>query len=50
MEYIAFEGQKIIVTNGFHKKTDKLPKNEKEKALKFKKDYESRVKRGNYYE
>lgn len=45
-----FEGQKIIVTNGFHKKTDKLPPNEKEKALKIKNDYELRVKRGNYYE
>lgn len=45
-----FEGQKIIVTNGFHKKTDKLPKNEKERALKLKNDYEIRVKRGNYYE
>jgi len=45
-----FEGQKIIVTNGFHKKTDKLPKNEKERALKLKNDYETRVKRGDYYE
>lgn len=45
-----FEGQKIIVTNGFYKKTDKLPKNEKEKALKIKADYETRVKRGDYYE
>lgn len=45
-----FEGQKIIVTNGFHKKTDKLPQNEKDRALKIKKDYETRIKRGNYYE
>lgn len=45
-----FEGQKIIVTNGFHKKTDKLPKNEKERALKIKADYEARVKQGDYYE
>jgi hypothetical protein len=37
-------------TNGFHKKTDKLPKNEKERALKIKSDYETRVKRGDYYE
>src|SRR5579863_9127560 len=28
-----FEGRKIIVTNAFHKKTDKLPQNEKDKAL-----------------
>lgn len=45
-----FEGQKIIVTSGFHKKTDKLPENEKKRALKIKKDYEKRVKRGDYYE
>lgn len=45
-----FAGQKIIVTNGFHKKTDKLPKNEKERALRLKNDYEARVKRGDYYE
>jgi phage-related protein len=44
------EGQKIIVTNGFHKKADKLPKNEKERALKMKADYEVRIKRGDYYE
>lgn len=45
-----FEGQKIIVTNGFHKKTDKLPQKEKDRALKIKNDYETRVKRGDYYE
>ena len=45
-----FEGQKIIVTNGFHKKTDKLPKEEKDRSLKMKTDYEARIKRGNYYE
>lgn len=45
-----FKGHKIIVTNGFHKKADKLPKNEKERALKFKSDYETRIKRGDYYE
>ena len=45
-----FEGQKIIVTNGFHKKADKLPKNEKERALRIKVDYETRIKRGDYYE
>lgn len=43
-------GKKIIITNAFHKKTDKLPKNEKEKALKIKHDYEDRVNEGDYYE
>jgi hypothetical protein len=45
-----FNGKKIIVTNGFHKKTGKLPKNEKDRALKLKNDYETRIKRGDYYE
>ncbi|MCX7116412.1 MAG: type II toxin-antitoxin system RelE/ParE family toxin [Legionellales bacterium] len=43
-------GQKIIVTNAFHKKTDKLPPKEKERALKIKENYESRISSGDYYE
>ena len=45
-----FSGGKIIVTNAFHKKTQKLPKGEKEKALKYKENYEIRTQRGDYYE
>lgn len=45
-----FSGGKIIVTNAFHKKTDKLPMGEKKRALKFKEDYELRTNRGDYYE
>lgn len=45
-----FKGNKVIVTNAFHKKTDKLPVREKDKAVKYKEDYEERVKRGDYYE
>ncbi|MCW5590113.1 MAG: type II toxin-antitoxin system RelE/ParE family toxin [Legionellales bacterium] len=45
-----FEGQKIIITNAFRKKQDKLPKLEKERALNAKNDYTVRVKRGDYYE
>ncbi len=45
-----FSGGKIVVTNAFHKKTDKLPASEKQKALKYKDDYELRVKRGEYYD
>lgn len=45
-----FTGHKIIVTNAFHKKADKLPINEKNRALHIKDDYEARIKRGNYYE
>ncbi len=42
--------RKIIVTNAFRKKTDKLPKNEKEKALFCRDDYERRLKDNTYYE
>lgn len=45
-----FTGKKIIMTNAFCKKQDKLPKNEKEKALKYKTDYEKRINNGDYYE
>jgi len=45
-----FTGKKIIVTNAFTKKQQKLPKNEKAKALKYKVDYEARINKGDYYE
>ncbi len=45
-----FTGKKIIVTNAFRKKTDKLPRNEKRKALEYRKDYIGRVEEGTYYE
>lgn len=44
-----FEGRKIIITNAFMKKQQKLPFGEKEKALKCMQDYYDRVKKGNYY-
>jgi len=39
--YLSFftDGKKIIVTNGFKKKTDKLPKNEKILAMNCRMDY-----------
>jgi len=42
--YLAFfiKGKKIIITNGFIKKTEKLPKNEKDKAIKHRTDYLNR--------
>ncbi|MCL1992673.1 MAG: type II toxin-antitoxin system RelE/ParE family toxin [Spirochaetes bacterium] len=42
--YLSFftEGREIIVTNGFRKKTDKLPKNEKELAIRCRQDYLAR--------
>jgi hypothetical protein len=45
-----FMGNKIIMTNAFCKKQDRLPKNEKEKALKYKVDYKKRINNGDYYE
>ncbi len=41
--------KKIILTEGFIKKQNKLPKNLKEKSLRLKEDYLHRVKEGNYY-
>jgi phage-related protein len=43
------EGSKVIITNAFEKKTNKLPPREKEKALKLKADYTKRCKEGTYY-
>jgi len=44
--YLAFfiKGKKIIITNGFIKKTEKLSKNEKDKAIKHRTDYLNRFK------
>jgi len=50
--YLSFfhSGKKIIVTNAFVKKSDKLPKREKDKSLARKLDYEKRTNGGSYYE
>jgi hypothetical protein len=45
-----FKEKKIIVTNAFRKKQQKLPLKEKEKALQYKDDYVIRVKKGEYYD
>jgi hypothetical protein len=42
--------KKTIVTNGFEKKQDDLPKSEKEKAMRYCKDYKIRVEEEDYYE
>jgi hypothetical protein len=41
---------KIIVTEGFIKKDNKLPRNIKDRSLRIKKEYFERVKEGSYYE
>ncbi|MEZ4773193.1 MAG: type II toxin-antitoxin system RelE/ParE family toxin [Bacteroidia bacterium] len=42
-------GQKIIITNAFQKKQQKLPKGEKDRALRAMNDYQQRIQEGNYY-
>ena len=46
--YLSFftDGKKIIVTNGFRKKTDKLPENEKKLAIRYRQDYFERKSGG----
>jgi len=44
------KGQKIIITNAFHKKQQKLPKAEKERAIRAMKDYQQRMREDTYYE
>jgi hypothetical protein len=44
------KGNKIIVANGFQKKTQKLPHEEKERAIRSRNDYYKRIKEGKYYE
>ena len=44
------EGKKIILATGFKKKSQKLPKNEKEKATKYRKDFLKRNGEDKYYE
>jgi len=38
------EGQLVVLTNGFQKKTQKTPRHEIEKALKIKQEYENEKK------
>lgn len=40
--YFFYYGRKIIVTNGFVKKTQKTPKDEIERAKKYRKEYMER--------
>lgn len=45
-----YEGQKIIVTNAYRKKGQKVDPRALAKAINMKKDYEFRVQGGVYYE
>lgn len=43
--YFFFSGSRIVVTNGFVKKTQKTPSREIKRALRYKKDWEERQHR-----
>lgn len=45
-----FSGKKIIITNAFEKKQDKLSTTEKKRALIHQADYKTRIEKGEYYE
>lgn len=44
------DGSKIVITNAFVKKQDKLPQGEKDRALRCMADFQERVKKGTYYD
>ena len=45
-----FKGGKIIITNAFIKKSQKMPVREKSRALSIQKNYSKRIQEGTYYE
>ncbi len=45
-----YKGEKIIITNAYMKKSQKVSKRDLEKAKNMKKTYAARLKGGNYYE
>ncbi len=44
-----FKDRKIIITNGYAKKSQKVDKKELKRAINFKDDYTERVLQGEYY-
>ncbi len=45
-----YRGYRVVVTNAYTKKTDKMPSREKERALKSKADYVKRCQEEDYYD
>lgn len=45
-----FKDRKIIITNAYEKKSNKMSSRDYAKALRAQQDYEDRCKRGEYYE
>lgn len=48
--YFNFSDRRIIITNAYRKKTQKVDKKELSKAINIKKDYTRRVKEESYYD
>lgn len=44
--YFFYDGEKIVLTNGFLKKTDKIPTEEIERAKRYRDDYCRRQRNG----
>lgn len=45
-----FDGAKVIVTNAYEKKGQKMPPAEKERAMRCMRDFKERYEMGQYYE
>ena len=45
-----FDGAKVIITNAYEKKSEKMPLKEKQKALRYRASYIKRRKEDKYYE
>lgn len=45
-----FKGKKIVITNAFVKKEEKMPRRQKERACRALESYKKRVEQGIYYE
>jgi hypothetical protein len=45
-----YKGSKLIITNAYEKKSQKMPSREKERALKLKDDYIKRCNEESYYD
>ncbi|MBI1977618.1 MAG: type II toxin-antitoxin system RelE/ParE family toxin [Candidatus Omnitrophica bacterium] len=43
-----FAGKMIVITHGFVKKTDRVPGEEVERAIRFMNDFQERLKRGEF--
>lgn len=45
-----YDGPRVILTNAYEKKSQKMPREEKNRALRYMADFRERCKKGLYYE